>query len=173
MRIDYTQTAVIERFFRSIFIIYERIYIMSEEKKGFVAEFKEFIAQGNVLDMAVGIIIGTAFTAIVTSLVNDILMPIVGYAIGGISFDSFAVTLPAIAGGEPAVIGYGLFIQNIIYFLFTALAVFCIVKAVNKAKSSAKKKEAEAPAEEAPAEPSDEVKALNEIIELLKAQNEK
>ena len=140
-----------------------------EEKKGLIAEFKEFIAQGNVLDMAVGIIIGTAFTAIVTSLVNDILMPIVGFFIGGVSFESFKVTLGSLTGGDPAVIGYGLFIQNIIYFLFTALAVFCIVKAVNKMK----RKKDEEPEEEEPEEPSDEVKALQEIVELLKAQNNK
>ena len=99
-----------------------------KETKGIIAEFKAFIARGNVLDMAVGIIIGSAFTAIVTSLVNDIIMPIVGVIIGGIDFSGLKVTVGS------AAINYGVFIQAIINFLLIALTVFIIIKALSKAK---------------------------------------
>ena len=112
-----------------------------KETKGFIAEFKAFIARGNVLDMAVGIIIGSAFTAIVTSLVNDIIMPIVGVIIGGIDLSSLKVTVGS------AAINYGVFIQAIINFLLIALTVFIIIKALSKAK----RKQAEEPVEEEPA----------------------
>lgn len=137
-----------------------------EEKKGFWGEFKEFIARGNVLDMAVGIIVGAAFTAIVNSLVNDIIMPFIGYIIGGVSFTSFKLTLPAIAGNDPAVIAYGSFIQAVINFLLIALVVFLIIKGINKIH---RKPEEEA-VEEEPA-PSDELKTLTEIRDLLKEQS--
>ena len=127
-----------------------------KETKGFVAEFKAFIARGNVLDMAVGIIIGSAFTAIVTSLVNDIIMPIVGVIIGGIDFSGLKVTVGS------SVINYGLFIQAIINFLLIALTVFIIIKALSKAK----RKQAEELAEEEPA-PAPEVELLTEIRDLL------
>lgn len=127
-----------------------------KETKGFIAEFKAFIARGNVLDMAVGIIIGSAFTAIVTSLVNDIIMPIVGVIIGGIDFSGLKVTVGSSA------ISYGLFIQAIINFLLIALTVFIIIKALSKAK----RKQAEEPAEEEPA-PTPEVELLTEIRDLL------
>jgi len=122
-----------------------------KETKGFIAGFKAFIARGNVLDMAVGIIIGSAFTAIVTSLVNDIIMPIVGVIIGGIDFSGLKVTVGSSA------INYGLFIQAII-----ALTVFIIIKALSKAK----RKQAEEPVEEEPA-PTPEVELLTEIRDLL------
>lgn len=122
-----------------------------KETKGFIAEFKAFIARGNVLDMAVGIIIGSAFTAIVTSLVNDIIMPIVGAIIGGIDFSGLKVTVGSSA------INYGLFIQAIINFLLIALTVFIIIKALSKAK----RKQAEEPA------PTPEVELLTEIRDLL------
>lgn len=118
-----------------------------------VKEFKEFITRGNVVDMAVGIIIGSAFTAIVTSLVNDVVMPFIGWIIGGKDFTEYAVQL-----GD-ATIAYGNFIQAIINFLLIALVVFLIVKAINSVR---KKKEEE------PAEPSDEVKLLTEIRDSLK-----
>ena len=127
-----------------------------KETKGIIAEFKAFIARGNVLDMAVGIIIGSAFTAIVTSLVNDIIMPIVGAIIGGIDFSGLKVTVGSSA------INYGLFIQAIINFLLIALTVFIIIKALSKAK----RKQAEEPAEEEPA-PTPEVELLTEIRDLL------
>lgn len=127
-----------------------------KETKGFIAEFKAFIARGNVLDMAVGIIIGSAFTAIVTSLVNDIIMPIVGVIIGGIDLSSLKVTVGS------AAINYGVFIQAIINFLLIALTVFIIIKALSKAK----RKQAEEPVEEEPA-PTPEVELLTEIRDLL------
>lgn len=127
-----------------------------KETKGFIAEFKAFIARGNVLDMAVGIIIGSAFTAIVTSLVNDIIMPIVGVIIGGIDFSGLKVTVGS------ATINYGVFIQAIINFLLIALTVFIIIKALSKAK----RKQTEEPVEEEPA-PTPEVELLTEIRDLL------
>ncbi len=143
-----------------------------KEKKGFIAEFKEFISRGNVLDMAVGIIIGAAFTAIVTSLVEDILSPVIGYLIGGVDFSKFSYTLPALLDGmEPAEIKYGVFIQAVVSFLLTALAVFCLLKVINKFN----RKKDEEPEEEEPAadpEPTKEELLLTEIRDLLKAQQE-
>ena len=106
-----------------------------------VKEFKEFISKGNVMDMAVGIIIGGAFTAIVNSLVESILMPIIGVISGGMSVADMSVTV------GNAVIGYGAFIQAIIDFLLVALVLFFIIKALNKAKAAVVKEEEKAPAE--------------------------
>ena len=106
--------------------------------KNFIAEFKKFIARGNVMDMAVGIIIGGAFTSIVTSLVDDIINPILGL-VGGMNFDQYAIK---IAGAS---IHYGRFITSIINFLIMALVVFLIVKAVNGAGNRLNKKEDPAP----------------------------
>ena len=143
-----------------------------KEKKGFIAEFKEFISRGNVLDMAVGIIIGAAFTAIVTSLVEDILSPAIGYLIGGVDFSKFSYTLPALIDGmEPAEIKYGVFIQAVVSFLLTAFAVFCLLKVINKFN----RKKDEKPEEEEPAaepEPTKEAILLTEIRDLLKEQQE-
>ena len=127
-----------------------------------IDEFKKFISRGNVMDMAVGVIIGGAFTAIVNSLVNDILMPILGGITGGLDFTAYAFTI-----GEASV-NYGTFIQAIVNFLLVALCVFLMVKAVNKAKDAAIKKE-EAPEAPAPEpEPSEEVLLLREIRDSLK-----
>ena len=126
------------------------------EKKGFIGEFKEFISRGNVMDMAVGIIIGGAFTAIVSSLVEDIISPVIGMICGGIDFAGIAVTV----GSAELLIGK--FIMAIINFLLIALVLFCIIKAMNKFK----KKEEEAPAEE-PA-PDEQTVLLTEIRDLLK-----
>ena len=128
-------------------------------------EFKEFIARGNVMDLAVGVIIGGAFGKIVTSLVDDILMPLIGMIIGGIDFSSLSAKI-----GEAEVM-YGNFIQNIIDFLIVAFCIFLIVKGVNKISAKAealrKKKEAEEEKEEEAAK-SDEVVLLEEIRDLLK-----
>lgn len=106
----------------------------------FIKEFKEFISRGNVMDMAVGIIIGSAFTAIVTSLVDDIINPLLGL-FGGMNFDQFSVTLL----GE-VTLNYGKFITAVINFLIMALVIFCLVKALNKAATLVHKEdEAEAP----------------------------
>ena len=124
-----------------------------------IKEFKEFISKGNVMDMAVGIIIGGAFTAIVTSLVESILMPIIGAISGGKSVADMSIMV------GNAAIGYGAFIQAIIDFLLVALVLFLILKAFNKAKSVVVKEE-EAPAEPEPV-PAD-VELLTEIRDLLK-----
>ena len=122
-------------------------------------EFKEFISRGNVMDMAVGMIIGGAFTAIVGSLVADIITPIIGMLMGGINFSELAVTVGS------AQLTYGNFIQAIINFLLVAWVLFMIVKAMNKMK----RKEEEKPAEpEAPAEPPEDIVLLREIRDSLK-----
>lgn len=133
-----------------------------EKKKGFIAEFKEFIARGNVIDLAVGMIIGAAFTAIVKSLVDDIIMPVIGMIMAGINFTTLGVTIPW--GNEPF-IAFGNFIQNTITFLITAFCVFLIIKFIN----AFKRKKEEAPAE--PPKKPDDVALLEEIRDLLKAQN--
>ena len=98
--------------------------------KSFVKEFKEFISKGNVMDMAVGVIIGGAFTAIVTSLVNDIIMPLLSLLTGGLDFAGLAIKLGE--GEEAASLHYGAFIAAIINFLLIAIVIFCIIKAINK-----------------------------------------
>ena len=118
------------------------------EKKGFFAEFKEFVARGNVVDMAVGIIVGGLFTAIVNSFVKDILNPILGLLVGGTDFGSLKIVLKAATETtEELAIRYGNLIQNVIQFLLTALVLFCIIRAINrmkeKAEALAKKSEKE------------------------------
>ena len=138
------------------------------EKKGIVSEFKEFITRGNVMDMAVGIIIGSAFTAIVQSLVNDLLMPVIGALFGGIDFSTLKYVVRAAdeaAGIEEAAIKYGSFIQNVVNFILVALVVFLIVKGINAVR---RKKEEPAPAPAPDPEPSEEVKLLTEIRDALK-----
>lgn len=136
----------------------------------FKQEFKEFALRGNVMDMAVGIIIGGAFGKIVSSLVDDILMPIVGLFTGGINFSELAYVIkPAEinAAGEEVVaattLNYGLFIQNVVDFFIIALVIFMMIRAINSVRK--KHEEPEAPAPEP--EPSDEVKLLTEIRNLL------
>ena len=124
-------------------------------------EFKEFIARGNVMDLVVGVIIGGAFGKIVTSIVDDVLMPLIGMLIGGIDFTGLVWKI-----GE-AEVKYGNFIQNVIDFLIVAFCIFLIIKLVNKASKKLSKKEAEEAKEEAPAK-SDEVVLLEEIRDLLK-----
>ena len=138
--------------------------------KQFFREFKEFINKGNVLGLAVGVIIGGAFSTITTSLTNDIIMPIVSIFLGGVDFSSMSVALPtfhAVAeDAAPNTLNYGSFISAVINFLILALVVFCIVKAVNKVMDSAKKKEEAA--SPPPPQPSAEEKLLTEIRDLLK-----
>lgn len=126
--------------------------------KKIVGEFKEFIARGNVIDLAVGVVIGSAFGKIVTSLVNDILMPLIGVILGGVDFTSLSFKI------NDAVIKYGVFIQNVIDFLIVAFCIFILVKFVNKLTSIKKKEEKK---EEEKAK-SDETKLLEEIRDLLK-----
>lgn len=152
---------------------------MKDKAKGFFAEFKEFISRGNVLDMAVGVIIATAFGKITTSLVNDVFMPLIGWLIGEIDLSTLNITLSpekladdGTVAKEAVVIGIGTFVSAVIDFVLVALVVFIMIKAFNAAKDKAeslKKKEEEAAAAEEPApEPSEEVKLLSEIRDLLK-----
>ena len=130
--------------------------------KSFIKEFKEFISQGNVMTMAVGIIIGGAFTAIITSVVEDIIGPLIGLIIGGLDFSSVSV------GVGDAQIMFGNFIQAVINFLITAFVLFLIIKSFNKMKEKAdalRKKEA---AEAAAEEPSEEILLLRESRDSLK-----
>jgi large conductance mechanosensitive channel len=126
-------------------------------------EFKEFAMKGNVVDLAVGVVIGGAFGKIVSSLVKDVLMPAIGVAIGGVDFKNLALTLKAAEGEAPAVMmKYGLFIQNIFDFIIVAFCIFLMVKGIN----ASKKKEAATPA--APAAPPKNEVLLEEIRDLLK-----
>lgn len=142
--------------------------------KKFWAEFKEFAMKGNVMDMAVGVIIGGAFSKIITSLVGDVLMPLISLLTGRISFTDWAIKIPsASAEGGVIAVNFGLFLQNIFDFLITALCIFFIIKAVNllhRGTSGSKPEEPAAPA--APAAPTQE-ELLGEIRDLLKAQAEK
>ena len=128
---------------------------------GFISEFKEFAMKGNVLDMAVGVIIGGAFGKIVSSLVDDVLMPLVGMITGNIDFTNLVFKIGE--GEEAAVLKYGNFIQNTVDFVIVAFCIFLMLKAINK--MNRKKAEPEAPA--APAGPTQE-ELLAEIRDLLK-----
>ena len=140
----------------------------------FINEFKEFAVKGNAVDMAVGVIIGGAFGKIVSSIVNDIIMPPIGWLIGGVNFSDLKITLPSVDMGieklAPATINYGTFIQTLFDFVLTAFCVFLLVKGINrlarKTKAEGEQKAASAPAP-AP-EPSNEEKLLAEIRDLLK-----
>ena len=111
--------------------------------KSFMKEFKEFISKGSVMDMAVGIIIGGAFTAIVSSLVDDMIMPLLSLLTGGFDFTKLSVELGS--GEGAATLNYGMFIAAIINFLLIALVIFCLIKALNKMKAKVVKKEEESP----------------------------
>ncbi len=138
---------------------------------GMVSEFKEFAMKGNVVDMAVGIVIGAAFGKIVGSLVKDIIMPPVGLALGGVNFSDLAIVLKEAQGEVAAVtINYGMFIMTIIDFLIIAFAIFMAIKAMNTAQSLREADEPEAEPEAEP-EPSTEEKLLTEIRDLLAARS--
>lgn len=134
----------------------------------FLKDFREFAMKGNVVDMAVGIIIGAAFGKIVSSLVADVIMPPLGLLIGGVDFKSFSIVLKEAQGDLPAVVlNYGMFIQTVFDFVIVAFAIFMAIKVMNKVR---REKEA-APAEPTP--PSKEEVLLSEIRDLLKEQNKK
>ena len=139
-------------------------------KKGFVQEFKTFISRGNVVDMAVGVIIGSAFTKIVNSLVNDVIMPMLGVITGGVNFaDLKYVITPGTEEVAEVAVKYGQFSQNIIDFLLIAIVVFVMVKMINKMRDAAKKKEEEKPAEPvAPPPTPEDILLLREIRDSLK-----
>lgn len=138
----------------------------------FIQEFKEFALKGNVMDMAVGVIIGGAFGKIVSSLVSDILMPPLGVLLGGTDFESMKLILKEAttnAAGEvveAVTLNYGSFIQNVVDFLIIAFCIFLMIKGITKLSNLRKKEEAVAP--EAPAGPSKEEVLLTEIRDLLK-----
>lgn len=128
-------------------------------------EFKEFAVKGNVIDMAVGIIIGAAFGKIVSSFVGDVIMPPIGVLVGGVDFTNLAVVLKEATASAPAVVlSYGKFVQTVIDFTIIAFAIFIAIKAIN----SLKRQEEEVP--EAPPEPTKEELLLTEIRDLLKQQ---
>lgn len=130
-----------------------------------VKEFREFAVKGNVVDMAVGIIIGAAFGKIVSSLVSDVVTPPLGYLIGGVDFTKLAITLPAMTeGAEPVTIRYGVFLQATCDFLIVAFAIFMLVKLINRLRRAEQAKPAPPPAP-----PRQEV-LLEEIRDLLKQQ---
>ncbi len=139
-----------------------------EKTTGFIAEFKQFIARGNVLDMAVGVVIGGAFGKITTSLVNDIIMPLISMITGGVDFSSWKWVLKqaVVENGEEisaaVSVNYGTLIATVLDFLIISLVIFCLIKAVNKFH----RKKEEAPP--APPEPSNEEVLLTEIRDLLK-----
>lgn len=129
-------------------------------------EFKAFAVKGNVVDMAVGIIIGAAFGKIITALVSGVIMPPIGVLLGGVDFSDLAIVLKEAVGEAPAVvISYGAFIQTLIDFIIIAFAIFMVIKGINNLK----KKEEEAP--KAPAAPSTEEVLLTEIRDLLKSKS--
>lgn len=129
----------------------------------FFKEFKEFAMRGNVVDLAVGVIIGGAFGKIVSSVVNDIIMPLIGIVVGNIDISSLALTIPSnIANAEPVILKYGMFLQNIINFIIIVFCIFILVKVMNNFK----KKGEETPA--APPAPTAQEILLTEIRDLLK-----
>jgi large conductance mechanosensitive channel len=127
-----------------------------------MTEFKEFAMKGNVIDMAVGIIIGAAFGKIVSSFVGDIVMPMLGMAIGGVNFGDLSLSLGANPAGEPVLVKYGAFIQTLFDFVIIALAIFMAIRGINRLKKP--------PTAPAAAPPSADVVLLTEIRDLLKRQ---
>lgn len=143
--------------------------------KKFLNEFKDFAVKGNVVDLAVGVIIGAAFGKIVSSLVNDVLMPVIGYFTGGVNFSEHRwVIQEAVTKGEEIItpeiaLSWGVFVQAVVDFIIVAFCIFCMVKFIMRLR---KKNEEEAPVEAAPAEPSEEVKLLTEIRDLLQKNSQ-
>ena len=130
-----------------------------------VQEFKEFAMRGNVVDMAVGVIVGGAFGKITTSLVNDVVMPPIGYILGNVDFSDLALVLvPAAEGVDEVAINYGLFLNNVINFLIIAFCIFVVVKGINSMKRTEEEKPEEPPA------PSKEEVLLTEIRDALKSR---
>lgn len=143
----------------------ESLEDISKKSNGFINEFKIFIARGNVMDLAVGVIIGNAFSKIVTSLTNNILMPLVGVVVGGFDFSKLSYTFNA--WGKEVALNYGEFIQNTVDFLITAFCIFVVIKIMNKLFAKKEKKK------ETEVKKSNEEILLEEIRDLLKAKNAK
>lgn len=146
---------------------------MAKEKKGIIQEFKEFALQGNLFDMAVGVLIGGVFKDLVSSFTDNIVMPVIGIFTGGLDFSQWKIQLPSIFEKVDPETGeviknyltFGNFISAIITFLILAIVIFAMVKGMNALRNAKKKEEEEAPA--APPEPSNEEKLLTEIRDLL------
>ncbi|NLL46515.1 MAG: large-conductance mechanosensitive channel protein MscL [Clostridiales bacterium] len=138
------------------------------KSSGFLQEFKKFAMRGNVIDLAVGVIIGGAFGKITSSLVNDVLMPFIGMFLGGVDFSRLAIRLPDFFGsGEENLMNIGLLLSAIIDFLIIAFVVFLMIRTINRLKERGRQEE-EPAAPAAPPEPSAEEKLLTEIRDLLK-----
>ena len=133
---------------------------------GLLQEFKEFAVKGNVVDMAVGVIVGAAFGKIVTSLVGDVIMPPIGVLLGGVDFSALVVTIHESANGKPVVIAYGKFIQTVVDFTIVAFVIFMAIKGINKLK-----RPAPAAVDAPPPAPSKEQELLAEIRDLLKSRS--
>lgn len=156
----------------------EKLKNVAGKGKGFISEFKEFVLKGNVMDMAIGVIIGTAFGSIVTSLTTNFINPLIN-SIGGVEVGG-SIKLPWVdytgldsAAAKALSINYGDFITAVINFLIMAFVLFVMLKSVNKIMSIGKKKQEEAKEEAKTAEPTNEEKLLSEILEELKKQNKK
>lgn len=156
----------------------EKLKSVAGKGKGFISEFKEFVLKGNVMDMAIGVIIGTAFGSIVTSLTTNFINPLIN-SIGGVEVGG-SIKLPWVdytgldsVAAKALSINYGDFITAVINFLIMAFVLFIMLKSVNKIMSIGKKKQEEAKEEAKTAEPTNEEKLLSEILEELKKQNKK
>lgn len=134
--------------------------VIQMRAKSFFSEFRAFAMRGNVVDLAVGVVIGTAFGKIVSSLVSDIITPPLGVVLGGVDFKSLSVPIPPTS----VTLNYGIFLQNIFDFVIIAAALFLVVKLINSAKQRFEREQADAPAAEKPAD----VRVLEEIRDLLK-----
>lgn len=153
---------------RKIFVKYQLYGIMFLEVIQMIKEFKNFISRGNVVDLAVGVIVGGAFSKIVSSLVEDILMPVIGMILGGIDFTSLSITI------GNAKIMYGCFLQNVIDFLIVAFCIFLLVKFINKiSELGHKKEENQAEKEETEEVEETELMILKEIRDSLKTSQKK
>lgn len=150
---------------------------MAKEKKGFIQEFKEFALQGNLFDMAVGVLIGGVFKDLVSAFTDNIIMPIISVFTGSVDFSGWRIALPSLFGdkldpetGEVVTnyLNFGNFISAIITFLILALVIFMMIKGMNKLRSLARKEQAPDPEPEPDPEPSAEEKLLTEIRDLLK-----
>jgi len=138
------------------------------KQRSFFKEFGEFINRGSVLDLAIGVIVGGAFTTIVTSLVNDIIMPVISLLLGGFDFTNLKLTIPNFFGADTgATIAYGNFIQNVVNFLLTAFCVFLVVRAINRIREKADRKTQKKDAEKKKQDDG-QTQLLKEIRDLLK-----
>ena len=148
----------------------ENLANLKKKEPKWVKDFKDFINRGSVMDLAVGVIIGGAFGKIVTSLVNDIFMPLVGLVMGGVDFSNLAIDIPNFFGADTSAhIAYGAFIQNVVDFLMVALCVFFFIRVISKMQEKARAKDDKEKAKEVKKE-DEQTELLKEIRDLLKAK---